>query len=148
MQLLIQVIQAYTEAPATIVHGSTGSHPFRMMPLPRSFLEDSMVTIPSLTSNLERDGIDHGKVETTADTSVREALTSYYILCRERVLRSKGAASSENSLTTFFSPPDCEGSWWTALLSRIPFHQLLHHMENRQLDFVHMFPQVYSTKWF
>lgn len=142
--ILIQVIQAYADAPAVLLHGKAGSQTFRMLPLPRWFLEASMVTIPSLTQKLETDGIEV-KVESTDDTIAREAIVSYYMLCRERVLRNVGVDTGcESSLTLFFSPTECEGSWWTTLLARIPFRELLHHMEKSWLDFEHLFPQWLS----
>ncbi|KAI5075746.1 hypothetical protein GOP47_0009822 [Adiantum capillus-veneris] len=142
--MLVQVIQAYTQVPATVVHCTTGSQTFRMPPLSRSFVEESLLGVSRLNVNLQMDNDNQREAESAADAVAMEVLTTYYVLCRERILRSKGAGSSESSVVLSFYPLDSKENWWTALLLKIRFHELFQYMEERWLDFADILPQWFS----
>lgn len=143
--LLVQIIQTYAEALAVVPQGKPGSQTFRMLPLSRSFLEDSFVPLPSLVKELETDAIESKNSRSVRNMRVRAALASYYMLGRENCLRNMGfEASFESSESLAITLVEGEENWWSNLLARIPFRQLISYMEKEWALFEHLFPQWLS----
>ncbi|KAH7292724.1 hypothetical protein KP509_29G082600 [Ceratopteris richardii] len=141
--LLVKVIQAYAEDFFTATQDSAGSLTFRMPSLPHSFLEDTLLRISMPNSMLERGGVSYYKNMPKSDIA-KGVIASYYMLCRDRLLRTNGLPWFESSTVSIFRPSDCIDNQWASLFLKIPFYELFQYMEEKLLDFKHILPQWLS----
>jgi hypothetical protein len=85
---------------------------------------------------------DARKKSMQGDPIATAALVTYYVLCREQILRNMGILGGSNNDHKNSLMDDSDDGWWSNLLGGLPLRELLMYMENNWLAYEHLLPQV------